>query len=107
MQWEVDFNKSVAKYFAKQIVYEGNRPVVPHLFYTQFLDDSFDYERNMGLTFGQLDLTECDEFLLVVIDGVISAGMKGEIAVLSRLGKRGRIVSMTKAEIREAMKVTV
>ena len=44
-------------------------------------------------------------FLLVIIDGVISDGMRGEIAEIGRLGIPGRIVCMTHRAIEDAMKV--
>lgn len=104
---EQEFNRRVARYFAKQVVYEGKAPVVPHLFYTQFLDDELPDERERGLEFGLFDLRDSQEFLLVIIDGVISEGMRAEIAEASRLGLRGRIVSMGRQQINEAMKVVV
>ena len=104
---EQEFNREVARYFAKQITYEGKVPVAPHLFYTQFLNDAIRGERENGLKFGIFDLRASQEFLLVVIDGIISEGMKAEIAEASRLGLHGRIVTMSRQQIKEAMKVVV
>lgn len=104
---EQEFNRKVARYFAKQITYEGKVPVAPHLFYTQFLDDGIPDERECGLGFGLFDLRNSQEFLLVAIDGVISEGMRTEIVEASRLGIHGRIVTMSRREISEAMKVVV
>ena len=100
-----EFNKDVARYFCRKIIDEGNIPVAPHLFYTQFLDDNYQYDRELGLNLGLWELCNSDEFLLVVIDGVISEGMRYEIEQLSRLGIPGRIVTMKRQEILEAMKV--
>lgn len=102
---DLKFNKLVARLFCREIVKEGNVPVAPHLFYTQFLDDNDEEERECGLGFGIYDLRNSDEYLLVVIDGVISDGMRGEIEEISRLGIPGRIVCMSEREIYEAMKV--
>ena len=44
------------------------------------------------------DLDECDSFLLVIIGGVISAGMRGEVEHISRTGKRGCLIAMSQAE---------
>lgn len=104
---EVDFNKRVARHAARCLIREGKQPVAPHLFYTQFLDDDFELEREAGLKMGIADLRGCDEFLLVVIDGVVSEGMRQEIVEISRLGMPGRIISVSKQEIKEAMKVVV
>lgn len=102
---ELEFNRNVARYFCRQLIDEDKIPVAPHLFYTQFLDDRFEEERELGLDLGLWELSESKEFLLVVIDGKISEGMAAEIAQVSRLGMYGRIVSMTHKEIEEAMKV--
>lgn len=102
---QLALNINVARYFCKEIVDEGKVPVAPHLFYTQFLDDNEEADRISGLKLGIWELRQADEFLLVIIDGVISEGMKGEIEEVSRLGIKGRIVSMTGLEIKEAMKV--
>ena len=85
----------------------GKEPVAPHLFYTQFLDDAVPDEREAGLGYGLFDLRASQEFLLVVIDGIISEGIKAEIAEASRLGIHGRIVAMGIRQIKEAMKVVV
>lgn len=104
---EQEFHREVARYFAKQITYEGKVPVAPHLFYTQFLDDAIPDERERGIGYGLFDLRNSQEFLLVIIDGVISEGMRAEIAEASRLGIHGRIAAMSHREINEAMKVVV
>lgn len=93
------FNEKVARYFCRQIMKEGNRPVAPHLFYTQFSDDSDPKERQAGLELAIRDLDECDSFLLVIIDGIISDGMRGEIEHISRTGKRrGYLMAMSRKE---------
>lgn len=93
------FNEQVARYFCREIMREGKRPVAPHLFYTQFCNDDIPEERKAGLAFGIKDLDECDSFLLVIIDGIISAGMRGELEHLSRQdGRRGQIVAMSRKE---------
>lgn len=100
-----EFNKKVARYFCRKVLEEGKVPVAPHLFYTQFLDDDFEEDRECGLVLGLWELRHAKEFLLVVIDGVLSEGMRNEVAEVSRLGIPGRIVSMTEQEIKTAMKV--
>lgn len=82
------FNKKVARYFCREIMREGKRPVAPHLFYPQFCDDSNPQERKIGLELAIKDLDECDSFLIVIIDGVISEGMRGELEHISRAGNR-------------------
>lgn len=102
---EQKFNRNVARYFCKQLLDEGKIPVAPHIYYTQFLDDNFRDDRECGLKLGIMELRHSQSFLLVIIDGVISEGMKREIVEVSRMGIPGRIVAMTHEEIRQAMKV--
>lgn len=104
---ELKFNKMVARYFCRRIVEEGNAPVAPHLFYTQFLDDDYEVDREIGTYMGLAELGQCQEFLLIIIDGIISQGMNREIQEAARLGIPGRIVTMTRAQISEAMKVVI
>ena len=99
------FNCQVAQYICRQVAAAGGVPVAPRLFYTQFLDDSYEDDRERGITFGLDDLSRSNEYLLIVIDGVISAGMKRELAEAARLNMRGHIISMTHEEIRRLMKV--
>lgn len=100
-----EFNKDVARYFCRMVVEGGDMPVAPHLFYTQFLDDNKPIERDYGLELGISELRNSDRFLLIIIDGVISEGMRNEIAEVSRLRMPGYIMAMTQEEIIEAMKV--
>lgn len=99
------FNVAVARYFCKVILDEGKAPMAPHIYYTQFLDDSLPEDRETGLGMGLWELRNCQEFLLVIIDGQISEGMRGEIDEVAKLGIPGRIVCMTEQEIKDAMKV--
>ena len=99
-----EFNVAVARYFAREAIIDNKIPIVPHIYFTQLLDDSDEAERAYGLELGIEALRQCDEFLLVIIDGIISDGMKAEIAEISRLGLPGRIVSLTKREVTERIR---
>lgn len=95
------FNKEVTKYYCRRIAEAGKRPVAPHLFYTQFMDDDDPEARRLGLDFSIKDLDECDSFLLVIVDGFISSGMRGEIEHVTRTGKRGRLMDISKAQAKK------
>ena len=95
------FNKEVTKYYCRRIAEAGKRPVAPHLFYTQFMDDDDPKARRLGRDFAIKDLDECDSFLLVIVDGVISSGMRGEIEHVTRTGKRGRLMAIGKAQAKK------
>lgn len=101
---ELEFNKKVARHFCREIIDEGNVPVAPHLYYTQFLDENNPDDRAAGLMMGISDLRESKEYLLVIIDGVISEGMKGEIEEVARLGMRGRLVALPRQEAEDLIK---
>ena len=96
---ELIINKKVARYFCREIMKEGKRPVAPHLFYPQFCNDNDPEERLKGTSLAIKDLDECDSFLLVIVDGVISEGMKRELEYLScRKMMHGRIAVITKEQ---------
>ena len=95
------FNKEVTKYYCRRIAEAGKRPVAPPLFYTQFMDDDDPKARRLGRDFAIKDLDECDSFLLVIVDGVISSGMRGEIEHVTRTGKRGRLMAISKAQAKK------
>lgn len=99
-----EFNVVVAQYFARETVLSDKIPIVPHIYFTQFLDDEDERERDCGLGLGLHALRHCDEFLLVVIDGIISEGMRAEIAEVSRLGMPGRIITLTRKEFIQRIK---
>lgn len=101
---ELEFNKKVARHFCREIIEEGNVPVAPHLYYTQFLDDNNPDDRAAGLMLGISDLCESKEYLLVIVDGVISDGMKGEIEEVAKLGMKGRLVALTRQEAEDLIK---
>lgn len=101
---ELEFNKKVARHFCREIIDEGNVPVAPHLYYTQFLDENNPDDRAAGLMMGISDLRGSKEYLLVIIDGVISEGMKGEIEEVARLGMRGRLVALPRQEAEDLIK---
>lgn len=102
-----DFNIKVASHYAKMVAMNGGRPVVPHLYYTNFLDDCKTGERELGLSLGIEDLRECDEFLLIVVDGYLSEGMRNEVAEVAKLGIYGQIIELTKQEAREMLRTVV
>jgi len=100
------FNVEVCRYFCRQIIKAGKQPVAPHLYYPQFIDDNDPEEREQGLALGIADLDACDEFLIVTVDGVISAGMAGEITHIARWReqKPGHMVQLTRSEAEELIK---
>ena len=101
---EIKFNVRVARYVARLVIKDGLMPVVPHIYFTQFLDDMNYYERKLGTEMGLELLKECDSALIVVIDGHISKGMKAEIKYIEEVGMPFNILSLTKAEMKALLR---
>lgn len=71
-------NIDKAKGYARFVVKEcGAIPIVPHIYFTQFLDDSIPEERAFGLMAGLKLLADCNE--LWYFGDSISQGMVSEI----------------------------
>lgn len=62
---------------ARKAVLEGAIPIVPHLYFTQFLDDNKPEEQELGICMGLILLRECDE--MWVCGECISSGMETEL----------------------------
>jgi hypothetical protein len=59
--------------------------MAPHLYFTQFLDDKIEEQRDAGISMGVVWLRACVEILVYTPDG-ISGGMKYEIEEAEKLG---------------------
>ena len=82
---DIEHNKENAAALALKIMDAGHAPFVPHLMYTQFLDDSDADERALGIECGCAFLETCDEVWAFVGDGY-SAGMLREILEAKQMG---------------------
>lgn len=100
---ERNFNVSVARYHCRETLLNGKIPIAPHIYYTQFLDDSKEYERRFGLCLGKSALMDCDEYLAVIVDGIISEGMLAEIDLAKNCGIPGNAIFISKEEIAKRM----
>ena len=68
-------------------------PVAPHIYFTQFLDDTVPDARSIGTQAGLALLTECEE--VWVFGDKVSDGMVQEMATASRLGKTLRFFDVS------------
>ena len=80
----VEENVALAKRVCRKAVLEGYSVVCPHIFFTEFLDDRDEKEREIGILAGLKLLELADE--IWVVDGKISSGMAREIARAGELG---------------------
>jgi len=75
---EFSYRLKVTRKIAKTVVLYGHEVIVPHLMYTQFLDDAVEEERAIGLRSSKKLLRVCDVVFADTHKG-ISSGMKAEI----------------------------
>jgi len=83
LRGDIEGNIKRAKGYALEAVLEGYLPIVPHIYFTLFLDDNKPTERQAGMAMGVELLKECDE---IWVYGEPSEGMSQEIKVASDLG---------------------
>ena len=69
-------NIKAAKQYCRYAIGKRRQPVASHLLYPQFLNDSDEMDREMGMAFGLALMRNCTE---VWVFGKPSAGMKEEI----------------------------
>lgn len=77
MKGDVEKNLNLAKFAARVLINSGYIPVVPHLYFPQFLDDNDQYERIKGIKMGVELMKECDR--MWIIGTTITNGMEYEI----------------------------
>lgn len=79
---DIEGNIKRAIEFSKFVTRQGCLPITPHIYCTQFLDDTVPEERLKGLEMGIELLKVCDE--LWVFGSRISNGMEKEIELWNR-----------------------
>ena len=85
LRGNIEDNINKAKDYCKFVVAKMKAiPVCPHIYFTQFLDDNNEFERQIGMDFGLRLLSECNKVIVFDNNG-ISEGMKKEIELANRL----------------------
>jgi hypothetical protein len=74
---DIETNVANARRYARFIALCGYSPVMPHLMFPQFLDDSKADERIKGIELGVVQMKQCDE--MWIFGTKISKGMEYEI----------------------------
>jgi hypothetical protein len=74
---DIEKNTAAARHYCRFVVKQGYIPIAPHLLFPQFLDDSDETERSLGLFFGNALMGKCME--VWVFGSRISPGMEAEI----------------------------
>jgi hypothetical protein len=84
-------NLDKAVIFGKEIIKQGDIPIIPHLFYggTGLLDDNIPAERETGLGFGVELLDYCHELWVFTTEDnpTITKGMQNEIDMWIKSGR--------------------
>lgn len=82
-----EHNIEMAQYYCRTVMhmFPNLLPIAPHVYFTQFLDDSDPCERRMGMVAGMELLEQCSEVWVFGMEN-LSAGMKKEIAKANELG---------------------
>jgi hypothetical protein len=73
----IEENVFHARRYSRFAVEKGYLPITPHLLYPQFLDDTLQSERDLGIFFGIVLMSKCSE--VWVFGEKISNGMKIEV----------------------------
>jgi len=73
----IEKNTASAQAYCRMAVERGCIPIAPHLLFPQFLDDSLEQERELGMFMGLVLLTKCKE--LWAFGEYVSEGMEQEI----------------------------
>jgi len=76
------FNIEQARKHCRFVISKGGIPFAPHIYFTQFLDDTNEKERAIGMKQGMEWLKQCDE--LWVFGRVLSEGMIEEIELAQK-----------------------
>lgn len=79
----IEKNTKRAVFAARVICNCGHIPVVPHLYFPQFLDDKDQFERIRGIEYGIELMKECDQLWLLGPE--ISKGMECELEVAKEI----------------------
>ena len=84
---ETDENARRARAICRGMILAGHVPIAPHVYFTQFLDDSVEAERRDGILAAQGLMTICQVFVVWrPADERESVGMQGDISAARRLG---------------------
>lgn len=79
---DIENNIKNACKFGRFTYKQNGIPVIPHLMYPQFMDDTNELEREIAIHFNYVLLGKCNE--LWVFGGVISKGMAREIGIATK-----------------------
>ena len=80
LRGDFERNRHIAELLCRIVALKGHIPIAPHVYFTRFLEDDNEFERDFGINAGIELLELCDEMWVFNFDK-ISEGMKLEIDV--------------------------
>lgn len=81
---DIETNTRNARSYARLAISQLCVPIAPHLYFPQFMEESNDLERRIGLNIGLELIKECDELWQF---GEATGAMQYEIALAASLDK--------------------
>lgn len=102
---DTEMNAKNAQHFCRYAVEQNCIPIAPHLLFTQFLDDTDEEERGLGLFFSAVLLCKCAE--VWVFGNEVTAGMRSEIARARRRNMPIRYFDNSCREVEKPIKLEV
>jgi hypothetical protein len=101
------FFQQFAAAAARAVFLDGDIPIMPHLYFPNFMKDD-GYEREYGITTGHLLMHNCTGFILYKIGGYVSDGMKSDMEyAASQLALTPEIIELTEQEAEEFIEKTL
>ena len=94
---DIEKNVVATRTYSRFAVEQGYIPIAPHLLFPQFLNDSDQKERELGLFFGNAIMSKCSE--VWVFGSHISSGMEAEIKRAKRKNYRLRYFTENLEEV--------
>ena len=74
-------NRERAQSYCRIVAMRGFLPIAPHAYFTYFLSDAVQGERDLGMLFSDALLEMCDGVLVIRLDLVVSDGMDHEMRI--------------------------
>jgi len=85
LRGDMEENIRKARVYCRQAVVMGVLPIAPHIYFTQFMDDTDPRERKICLEMGCEELATCAETWVFGLEN-LSEGMAAEVELSELLG---------------------
>ena len=86
LRGDVQRNINQAANYCRFVVSKGFIPIAPHIYFTRFLNDEIEKEREIGMLLGKEILRKCNELWVFMQNGKTSSGMREEVTEAQKLG---------------------